>query len=65
MGLAVGCADDVYKIVNRPKTSVEPAAKISKRSLAVAGLVDVFLVAFLLTRSLEFGIKSSLRPSEI
>ena len=58
MRLAVGSADAVYKLANRPKTSVEPAAKISKIALAMRALVNVFLVVFLLARSLESGIKS-------
>ena len=58
MRLAVGRADAVYKMANRPDTSVDPAAKISNRALAMRGLVNVFLVVFLLARSLESGIKS-------
>ena len=58
MRLAVGRADAVYKLSNRPETSAEPVAKISKRALALRGLVNVFLVVFLLARSLESGIKS-------
>ena len=58
MRLAVGRADAVYKLANRPETSTEPAAKIPKRALAMRGLVNVFLVVFLLARSLESRVKS-------
>ena len=58
MRLAVSRADAVYKMANRPDTSIEPAAKISKIALAMRGLVNVFLVVFLLARNLESGIKS-------